>query len=290
MLYETILLGSGAGAGFLSSKAGLALIEKCSEAMGGLLKPWQIVRMAKAEGQASIIKAEADEAIKELALRTQNRLIAQGMQEQQNIETTILKSLPNLQESATPEYIDQDWLAHFFDKTRLVSNEQMQDLWAQVLAGEANAPGCYSRRTIEFLSTMSQQEAMWFRQACSFIWKDLDTQQLYVIADLSQEEPLPTGITVENFKHLADIGLFTIAAFGANVTPYYLNKPSVRIENNDVRLEVKALVALPVGDAQMTNIGRELYTICRPEAAPDLLGYTRRYLSTKSAGNVICEL
>lgn len=130
MLYETLLLGSGAGAGFLSSKAGLALIEKCAEAMGGLLRPWQIVRVARAEGQASLIKAESDEAAKQLALRTQERQLAQGMREQQNIESTILKALPNLKESASPENIDQDWLANFFDKNRLVSNDQMQDLWA----------------------------------------------------------------------------------------------------------------------------------------------------------------
>ena len=289
MLYETLLLGSGAGAGFLASKAGLALIEKCAEAMGGLLKPWQAVRVARAEGQASLIKAEADEVAKQLALRTQERQLAQGMREQQNIESTILKTLPNLNESASPENIDQDWLANFFDKTRLVSNEQMQDLWAQVLAGEANAPGYYSRRTIEFLSSMSQQEATWFRQACSFVWKDLDTQQLYVIVDLSKES-IPSGITVENFKHLADIGLFTIASFGSSVTPHYLNKLSLRIENIGVRLEVKATVALPSGDAQMTNIGRELYEICRPETVPDILEYTREYMKTKSAGITVYEI
>jgi hypothetical protein len=221
MLHETILLGSGAGAGFLSSKAGLALIEKCYEAMGGLLKPWQTVRVARAEGQASIIKAEADEVREQLALRTQERQLVQGIREQQNIEATILKTLPNLIESASPENIDQDWLANFFDKTRLVSNEQMQDLWAQVLAGEANAPGSYSRRTVEFLSSMSQQEAIWFRQACSLIWKDLDTQELYVIVNLTKETT-PAGVSVENFKHLADIGLFTIGSFGASITPFYL--------------------------------------------------------------------
>jgi hypothetical protein len=289
MLYETVLLSSGAGAGFLSSKAGLALIEKCSEAMGGLLKPWQIVRVARAEGEAGLIKAEFDEAAKQLALRAQDRQLAQGILEQNNMESTLQKTLPNLKESASPENIDLDWLAKFFDKNRLVSNEQMQDLWAQVLAGEANAPGSYSRRTIDFLSAMSQQEATWFRQACSLVWKDMDTKQLYVIVDISKEH-IPSEITVENFHHLADIGLFKIDSFGANITPYYLNKLNFRIENIGVRLEVKAAAALPAGDAQMTSIGRELYEICRPEPIPNIVEYTREYFRTKSAGNEVCEI
>lgn len=136
---------------------------------------------------------------------------------------------------------------------------------------------------------MSQQEATWFRQACSFVWKDLDNQQLHVIVDLSKES-IPSGITVENFKNLADIGLFTIASFGASITPCYLNRLKLRIENNGLRLEIKATVALPSGDAQMTNIGRELYGICRPEAVPDIVEYTREYMKTKSAGNEINEI
>lgn len=127
------------------------------------------MRVARAEGEASFIKAEFDGAAKQLALRTQDRQLAQGMLEQNNMDSTLRKTLPNLKKSAIPENIDQDWLAKLFDKTRLVSNEQIQDLWAQVLAGEANAPGSYSRRTIGFLFSMSQQEATWFRQACSLV-------------------------------------------------------------------------------------------------------------------------
>ena len=35
--------------------------------------------------------------------------------------------------------MEEDWIANFFDKCRIVSDSEMQSLWARVLAGEANA-------------------------------------------------------------------------------------------------------------------------------------------------------
>jgi hypothetical protein len=49
--------------------------------------------------------------------------------------------LPELTEAATPEKLEDDWITNFFDKCRLISDEEMQTLWSKVLAGEANAPG-----------------------------------------------------------------------------------------------------------------------------------------------------
>lgn len=42
------------------SKPATILIEKVSDAVGGLLKPWQIRRVAKAEADAEKIKALAE--------------------------------------------------------------------------------------------------------------------------------------------------------------------------------------------------------------------------------------
>jgi hypothetical protein len=36
---------------------------------------------------------------------------------------------------------------------------EMQNLWAQVLAGEANSPGTYSKRTVNFLSSLDKKDA-----------------------------------------------------------------------------------------------------------------------------------
>ena len=64
----------------------------------------------------------------------------------------------------------RDWMANFFDKCRIISDEEMQGLWAKVLSGEANAPGSYSKRTVNFLASMDKEDAALFTALCGFAW------------------------------------------------------------------------------------------------------------------------
>ena len=57
-----------------------------------------------------------------------------------NMEGITAKALPLLNENAGPDSMDNDWIVNFFDKSRIVSDDEMQNLWSRVLAGEANAP------------------------------------------------------------------------------------------------------------------------------------------------------
>ena len=73
--------------------------------------------------------------------RAVQRWIEEEAQLQENMEEITAKALPQLTEKATPDSMENDWLVNFFDKSRLVSDNEMQDLWSRVLAGEANIPG-----------------------------------------------------------------------------------------------------------------------------------------------------
>jgi hypothetical protein len=44
------------------------------------------------------------------------------------------------------------------------------NLWSRVLAGEANKPGSYSKRTVNFLSDLDKIDAELFSQLCGFVW------------------------------------------------------------------------------------------------------------------------
>lgn len=59
---------------------------------------------------------------------------------------------------------DFDWFVRFFEACSNISNEQMQGLWAQVLAGEMSNPGSFSLRTIETLKRMTRNEAVAFSE------------------------------------------------------------------------------------------------------------------------------
>jgi hypothetical protein len=59
------------------SRPATVLIEKISGAVGGYFKPYQIKRVAKAEAEAELIKAEAQLQITDLHRRAVNRFIAE---------------------------------------------------------------------------------------------------------------------------------------------------------------------------------------------------------------------
>lgn len=55
-----------------------------------------------------------------------------------------------------------EWFEQFFDYAKNISDENVQLLWARILAGEINKAGTFSIRTLRLLSDMSKEEALIF--------------------------------------------------------------------------------------------------------------------------------
>ncbi|WP_308698356.1 DUF2806 domain-containing protein [uncultured Thomasclavelia sp.] len=71
----------------------------------------------------------------------------------------------------TEKEFDFDWFFRFFDAASNVTDEQMKDLWARILAGEITHPGTFSFRTIETLHNLSRSEAEIFAEIIQFTLK-----------------------------------------------------------------------------------------------------------------------
>lgn len=162
------------------------LIEKIADATGVLYEPKHIVEVAKAQAEAAKIQAESEIEtakikaevakiqaeseieITDLHRRAAQRWLAEQGQQQKSIENTIIKAIPQLNEDADPNAIEDDWITKFFDKSRLVTDDEMQDLWASILAGEANCAGSYSPKTLTTVADLNHKVATLFNTFCSF--------------------------------------------------------------------------------------------------------------------------
>ena len=280
MILETaLILGTGANL-ITSSKTRVALIEKCSEALGGAFKPWQIRREAQAKAEARIIDAKADQEIANLAQRAMDRQLGQAMREQQNIESIIIGALPNIDEDASPEKIEEDWLANFFDKNRLVSNEQMQHLWSQVLAGESNKQGSFSTRTVNLLSSLSADDALMFRKLCTFTLSINDIEP-YIILDIGNLGKLPFNISYPEIVHLENIGFISLD----NTNGYSITAKEIEIKYYGIMLLIKlppnSKSSIYIGNVVLTTIGEEMSSIVTPEINYDILDYWENYYISK---------
>lgn len=264
------------------SKPATVLIEKISDAIGGYFKPYQIKRIAHAEAEAEIIKAQTKIEITELERRAINRFVTEEAKKQNNIESITQKAIPQLSDSSTPQSMEEDWITNFFDKCRIVSDDEMQSLWAEVLAGEANAPGTFSKRTVNFLGSLDKADAQLFTTLCGFCWSVGDLVPL--IYDLTAPIYVNQGLNFNALTHLDDIGLISfnsITGFKRIGLPkryviFYYGTPllveSKNSENNE----------LSIGLVLLTKTGKQLATICGSKPIDGFLDYITQRLMAAS--------
>ncbi len=170
--------------------------------------------------------------------------------------------MPQLDEEATPDSIEDDWLVNFFDKSRIVSDNEMQDLWARVLAGEANVPGTYSKRTVNSLSDLDKAEAQLFVKLCGFGWMIGDVVPL--VFDAGAEIYSNHGINFSSLSHLESIGLIQFNGLTGLARTHLPKEVAVRYYGEPLVLEMPkdADNQLEIGQVLLTRIGQELAPIC----------------------------
>lgn len=236
---------------FPGEKLVIKLWETVAEkAIGGLFRPWQMRREGRAsielkrEELLSIAQAEHDaDLIRKgghvpsfvplriahdpsilndpsqpltpfIEQRANEALISETIRREANITRALLYAEDALEsESQTPteEKVDDDWLFRWRDNASQVSNDQLQNLWGRVLAGEIKGPGSYSLRTLEFLKNLSQQEAKAIAKLSQFAIEGA----IYRGANEILEK---CGVTFDFLLNMQQLGVISgVEAIGVNI-------------------------------------------------------------------------
>ncbi len=89
-----------------------------------------------------------------------------------NVAKAILhaeEALEDEEQEPSDKPIDDDWLYRWRDYAGNTSNEDLQQLWGRVLAGEVKSPGLCSLRTLEFIKNVSRYEAELIESISQFV-------------------------------------------------------------------------------------------------------------------------
>lgn len=244
------------------------LVNKVSYALGGpfvgAFRPMQIRRVAEAEADAIIIHAQADAEAAEIRQRTSNRLLAEEMRSQANIESTMAKAIPHVTDEAKPENMEDDWIVNWSEKCRTVSDEQMQEMWARILAGEANNPGTFSRKTTNILADMDKADAELFATLSCFVWT-IDGDEVALIRDDRLIFP-DHGMTIQSLANLESLGLVSRTSLG-----FRMDKMPAKFSASyfgrlvELTLSDSAGSRLRIGSVVTTAAGRQLGPLCDRE-------------------------
>ncbi len=251
------------------SKAITKLIEVVSSGIGVIYKPRAIRKEAEAEAYKSEILAKAEakkiliegDAKIELIERAQKRLVNQELNRQINIEEIAEKSIKYLDEVVSDKPVDNDWRTRFFNKAQDVSEEEMQEIWAKILAGEISQPGKVSFRTLEVVSNISKQEAEKFQIACTLA---SDYGQIWKLSGKNSLDDF--GFKYGDMMLLRDAGL---------------------IHDNDNL--VKIFRILPQIGWSINSIGNDLYQI-RNIKNLELKEFRFQQIAFTNAGRELCQL
>lgn len=204
------------------------LIDVVSKGIGIVYRPIGTVRQAKADTKAMIIKTIAKAEALSIEQRAQQRLRYHGMLNQQNIEQIVSKAIQELPDKVSEKPVNQDWIIQFFNHAKDVCDEDMQTIWARILAGETSAPNSYAKRTLDFLKTMEKREAEAFTVFCSFAFTGLVGENNYLIFDeeIVRNELINKLGPIDYINHFHAIGLIN--------TPHHMapsNTTGKRVSN-----------------------------------------------------------
>lgn len=243
------------------SKPATVLIEKVCSAVGIIYEPTRIKRKAHAEAEAEQIKALAGIELRDIERRAIDRLVHQEARKQENIESITAEAATALPDNAKVDALDEDWVAHFFKQCDTVSDKGMQSLWARLLSGEATTPGTFSKRTVDFISTIDKSDAALFTAFCQFVWVVGEPNPL--IYEIENDIYKQQGITFASLKHLDAIGLISFESVSGyvrtgllkNAHAFYYGWPTI------IEFPSDANNQMDIGHALLTSTGRELVAI-----------------------------
>lgn len=146
--------------------------------------------------------------------RAQERHKFQEVKRQLNIENVTAFAAEELKDEppVTDEPLDEDWITRFFRIAEDISNEEMQNLWGKILAGEIKEPKTYSLRTLELIRNLSKKEADTFIKVANFAIKSGNSNYLFKGND---EELLKNkyNISYSDISLLIEIGLIQPGEF-----------------------------------------------------------------------------
>ena len=259
-------------------KPAKVLVEKVANAFGRHFDSSQTVRMAEAEARAyhilEINKAETDLEGADLRRRAAARLINEEMTNQSNIENITEKATHYLNDDATPEVIEDDWIRNCIDKGKMVSDDGMQDWWARILAGEANNPGSFSRRTVNLVADLEKGDAELFRSFCSFVWMSEDSPWPFVF-DTHHQVYNQQSISFSSIGHLDSLGLVRFNDLDGFVFQDVVKRVGLSYHGKLVILAFPndAGNKLDLGKVLFTQSGRELSRICEASPAEGFFEY-----------------
>ena len=128
-----------------------------------------IIASAQADARATLVSPNSTlEGQLEFGETVTQRIRFQEGKRQSNIGQVVTQAAIEIESKEVEDHEpDHDWTARFFNDVQDVSSEEMQRLWARILAGQVERPGSTSIKSLGILKDLDEATATLFRKFCS---------------------------------------------------------------------------------------------------------------------------
>ncbi|MDD5367449.1 MAG: DUF2806 domain-containing protein [Anaerolineaceae bacterium] len=226
-------------------------------------------RLIKSRGLAEVEvnKAQHDEDLR--YRRAELRVARLEDRRQRNIESIIDKTLPYAPEKISPEKVDEDWTVNFLNHCQDVCNEEMQHLWAKILAGEVAKPGSFSKQTVQIVQLLSNWDARLF-QMVSLV--SIRMGRRFIIQDKILDDYFnEASISFVNLLSLHDLGLLCDVSSQSTGLPEGSSGLMVHYCGGQFPIFNHSEKTLFVTGTFFTKAGVELFPLCEGSADPEFV-------------------
>lgn len=156
---------------------------------------------------------------------------------------------------------DFDWFVRFYEAVGNVSDNEMQKIWAKLMAGEIAEPSSYSLKTIDILRNMSKKDAELFVNICSHSFM-YGADRLFL--PNNDEYLKEFGIYYTDIMKLSEQGLiFNDGSISLNIT--INKKPKILFINNELVMTISATndneIRASIQEYPFTQAGFELASL-----------------------------
>jgi len=197
---------------------------------------------------------------------------ADALRKEVNVAKAILAAedaLASEKPTSLDDEIEPDWIYRWRDSASTISNEDLQQLWGRVLAGEVKQPGRYSLRAMDFLRNLSKNEAQIIEAIApfvfdeNFIWKKDN--------DDSSAKP-----NIDNLLILQGLGLITgvegLLQQTLRFHPQSYSTQFIKAINKAIVIDVDfksnsdTEKKLSYSVMALTSTGKEIFSLCSSKA------------------------
>ena len=189
------------------------------------------------------------------------------VKEFKNCKDIIDLALPNINDHSKIENVEDDWFSFYFDKVKLVSDTEMQQVWGKILSGEIESPGKFQRSLLHKISIMNSTNASDFCNLIRFSFyehKNYEIMHPLIYISSNIKSYASSNLTREKLLELESLGLihcdFNKEYIFEKKKHLVIGNKKITIygdENNCDKIKVGNVVFTKDGQALCSIVGNE---------------------------------